>query len=163
MSVTARFRSVTKQELDHARQDPAFAARLLDELPEGDETPLDSHLSVQRRTFSIERFSLALWEGLVSRAPVNVFVGQEYLDLNFYYDDEVEEDDEDEYEEEPDQAMELEPGLIAELAGWLRDVRFEDVYDGPDAHGFVRGDFEEFRTFVLAVAERGDGALLYVG
>jgi len=48
------------------------------------------------------------------------------------------------------------------LAGWLRGVRFEDVCDRPDDHGYISGDFDEFRTFILAVAERGDGALLHV-
>ncbi|MFG2091812.1 hypothetical protein [Spirillospora sp. NPDC048824] len=118
-----------------------------------------STLSVQRRTFYIERFSLDLWEDLVDDAPVNVFLGEDYLDLNWAYD----EDDEDEHgdEDEDDQAMELAPELITELAGWLRGVRFADVYDEPDEYGFIEQDFEDFRTFILAVAERGEGALFF--
>jgi hypothetical protein len=51
MGVTAIFRSVTDEQLGRARQSPSYAARLLSETPEGDGTPLDSNLSVQRRTF----------------------------------------------------------------------------------------------------------------
>lgn len=73
MGVTATLRSVTEEELKRARRDPSYAARLIDEAPEGDKTPLNSNLSVQRRTFFIERFSLNLWEALVRDAPVNVW------------------------------------------------------------------------------------------
>ncbi|MFI1331389.1 hypothetical protein ACH4U7_14850 [Streptomyces sp. NPDC020845] len=168
MGVTASFRSVTAEQLGRARQNPSYAARLLNETPEGDETPLDSNLSVQRRTFSIQRFSLDLWEGLVWDAPVNVFMGGDYLDLDWDYDEEDDEEDED---EDPSQAMELDPDLIATLADWLRGVRFRDVCDEADDDGFVHDDygfvseqdFEEFRTFILAVAERGEGALFHFG
>ncbi|MER6942784.1 hypothetical protein ABT294_02055 [Nonomuraea sp. NPDC000554] len=160
MGVTATFRSVTEQQMARARQDPSYAAHLLNELPEGDETPLDSSLSVRRTTFHIERFSLDLWESLVRDAPVNVFMGADYLDLNWDYDEgDALDDDED---DDRSQAMELDSGLIAELADWLSSVRFEDVYDGPDEHDFIKDDFEEFRTFVLAVAERGEGGLFHV-
>ncbi|MFC5832552.1 hypothetical protein, partial [Nonomuraea insulae] len=143
-----------------ARQDASYAAQLLNEVSEGDETPLDSKLSIQRRSFYIERFSLDLWESLVGDAPVNVFVGEDYLDLN--WDDEDDDDlEEEDDEENRDQAMELDSGLIFELAGWLRSVRFEEVYDARDDYGFVKGDFEDFRTFILAVAERGEGALFH--
>ncbi|MEO3805313.1 hypothetical protein [Nonomuraea sp. B1E8] len=113
-----------------ARQDASYAAQLIHEIPEGDEAPLDSTLSVQRRTFYIEKFSLDLWESLVEESPVNVFLGEDYLDLSWddEDDDAFEDDDEDE-EEDCDQAMELDPGLIIELAGWLRSIRFEEVYD----------------------------------
>ncbi|MBO8193306.1 hypothetical protein ITI46_16775 [Streptomyces oryzae] len=172
MGVTASFRSVTDQQMDRARQDPSYAARLLDETPEGDETPLRSNLSVQQRTFYIERFSLEQWEDLVYDAPVNVFLGEEYVDLNWDYGEEEEDDEEEEEggeEEEDDgldeddgsQAMELTASLIAELADWLSGVRFEDVYDGPGQDEFLKGDFEEFRTFILAVAKRGEGALFH--
>ncbi|MEU6715480.1 hypothetical protein ABZ897_28795 [Nonomuraea sp. NPDC046802] len=156
MGVVASFKSVTEEQLVRARQDPLYAGILAREYPEGDHTPADSCLSVQRRSFYIERFSFELWEGLVLDAPVNVFLGESYIDLA----DEDDEDDEDYAEDR--EAMELEPDLIAELAGWLRGVRFEDVYEGQDQYGFIRKDFGEFRTFVLAVAERGEGALLRI-
>lgn len=162
MGVTATFRSVTEQQMVRARQDPSYAARLLNEPPEGDETPLNSNVSSRRRTFHIERFSLDLWESLVYDAPVNVFMGEDYLDLNWHYDEDDDLDDEVGDDEDRNQAMELDSDLIVELAGWLRGVPFEDVYDGPDdLHEFIEEEFQEFRTFILAVAERGEGALFH--
>ncbi|TDD51655.1 hypothetical protein [Saccharopolyspora elongata] len=159
MGVDASFRSATEQELDRARRDAAYAARLLNEPVAGDETPGGSSLSVQRRTFYIQRFSLDTWEHLVADAPVNVFKGEDYVDLDWDYNEDAEEDD-----DGPSQAMEIDPGLIEELAGWLRDAEPEDIYDGmdEDEREFVEAEFEDFRTFVLAVAERGEGALLHV-
>ncbi|MEV6156225.1 hypothetical protein AB0L53_38365 [Nonomuraea sp. NPDC052129] len=161
MGVTATFRSVTEQQMARARQDASYAAQLLDEVPEGDETPLDSKLSVQRRSFYIEHFSLNLWDSLIEDAPVNVFIGEDYLDLSWDDEDEGLEDDDEDEEEDRDRAMELDSGLIFELAGWLRSIRFEEVYEGPDDYGFIKRDFEDFRTFILAVAERGEGALFH--
>ncbi|MGV9349767.1 hypothetical protein ACWDSD_34300 [Streptomyces spiralis] len=179
VGVTATLRSVTEEELKRARRDPSYAARLIDESPEGDETPLNSNLSVQRRTFSIERFSLNLWEALVWDAPVNVFMGGDYVDLNWDYEEEDEdEDEEEEDEEEEDEgsmAMELNPASMTELAAWLRNIRFADACEGSgeaftvddkgfahDDYGFVNEDeFNDFRTFVLAVAERGEGMLFH--
>ncbi|MFI0467342.1 hypothetical protein ACH347_24970 [Saccharopolyspora sp. 5N102] len=115
---------------------------------------------MQRRTFYIQRFSLGTWEDLVADAPVNVFMGEDYLDLDWDYD----EDDDEEEGDDPSQAMELDPGLIVELPGWLREAQPEDIYDGmdEDEREYVEDDFDDFRTFVLAVAERGEGALLHV-
>ncbi|QKW09931.1 hypothetical protein HUT18_29490 [Streptomyces sp. NA04227] len=185
MGVTATLRSVTEEELKRARRDPSYAARLIDEGPEGDETPLDSHLSVQRRTFSIERFSLNLWEALVWDAPVNVFMGGDHVGLNWDYEDKDEDDDrdedakgtnhDDEEDDEDSTAMELDPADMTELADWLRDIRFADACEGSgeaftvhddgfayDDYGFVDEDeFNDFRTFVLAVAERGEGVLFH--
>ncbi|MFW5418861.1 hypothetical protein J0910_19790 [Nocardiopsis sp. CNT-189] len=153
MGVTATFRSVSGEESERAGQDPSYAARLLEELPEGDEVPPTSDLSVQRRVLYIQRFSLDLWEYLVEDSPVNVFLGEDYIDLN--------PDHEEDGDGEGDQAMELGPGLVGELADWLRGVRFADVYDETDEYGLIEQDFEEFRTFFLAVAERGEGALFH--
>lgn len=182
MGVTATLTSVTEEELKRARRDPSYAARLIDEAPEGDETPLDSNLSVQRRTFFIQRFSLNLWEALVFDAPVNVFLGGDYVALNWDYeedDEDQDEDDEDTQDDEDDDedsmAMELDPADMTELAGWLRDIRFADACEGSgeaftvdddgfahDDYGFVDEDeFNDFRTFVLAVAERGEGVLFH--
>ncbi|MEV4114166.1 hypothetical protein [Nonomuraea sp. NPDC049695] len=116
---------------------------------------------IQRRSFYIEHFSLELWDGLVGDAPVNVFLGEDYLDLN--WDDEDDDDlEEEDDEEDRDQAMELDSGLIFELADWLRSVQFEEVYDGRDDYGFIKGDFEDFRMFILAVAERNEGVMFYL-
>ncbi|GAA3664658.1 hypothetical protein GCM10022224_031000 [Nonomuraea antimicrobica] len=178
MGVTATLRSVTEEELKRARRDPSYAARLIHETPEGDKTPLDSNLSVQRRTFSIERFSLNLWEALVGNAPLNIFMDGDYVDLNWDYEEDDEDEDEDDTnhdEDEDSMAMELDPADMTELAGWLRDIRFADACEGSgeaftvdgdgfahDDYGFVDEDeFNDFRTFVLAVAERGEGVLFH--
>ncbi|WP_405797191.1 hypothetical protein [Streptomyces sp. NBC_01506] len=168
MGITAILRSVNEEQLTRARRDPSYAARLVDEIPEDD--------SAQRRTFYIERFSFNLWESLVWDAPVNVFTGEEEIDLNWDYEDEAEaQDDADEGDDDEDStAMRLDPGLMTELAGWLRDIRFADACEGSgeaftvddgyayDSYGSVDEDeFNDFRAFVLAVAERGDGVLFH--
>ncbi|OEU96237.1 hypothetical protein [Streptomyces oceani] len=165
MGAVANFRGVTEAELARSRRDASYATRLLLEVPEGDEIPPTSGLSLRRRAFFVEGFSFLEWEDLLFDAPVEVFMIDRSVDLDWSYGADADGPDADGPDGEAgSQAMVLEPEHLAELADWLRAVRFEDVCEGPDEPGWaLEEEFEEFRAFVLAVAERGESVLFHFG